>query len=61
MENVKKEIVVICTESVCTSIYGFWLPLWYLQTLLYTCNFIKIISFLKNIKIYLFQDQDQGK
>ena len=41
MEDVKKEIVVICTESVCTSIYGFWLPLWYLQTLLYTCNFIK--------------------
>jgi hypothetical protein len=38
---------------VCPSIYGFWLPLWYLKTLLYTqmihkvgCELIMWLSFL---------------
>jgi hypothetical protein len=45
-----------CTFSfghcdVCPSIYGFWLPLWYLQTLLFTEILLKVaLGTKKNIK-----------
>ena len=35
-----------CHCVVCSSIYGFWLPIWYIQTLLYSIVFYSRVIFL---------------
>ena len=43
--------------AVCPSIYGFWLPLWYLQTLLlsqFLFYFYSIFQLLRQYGIYFF-------
>jgi hypothetical protein len=39
----------ICPFSFCPSIYGFWIPLWYLQTFLTLMTEVFTVSIVKNI------------
>jgi len=45
---------VVCSSS----IYGFWLPLWYLQTLLLTDNILTVLDYMSNTARMSYKKQE---